>query len=53
MIGKYFSDGGDDIPVETLRNYYVSKKDDVTSKGTEIKPEQRLFKIVLANPSKK
>ncbi|WP_448104167.1 hypothetical protein [Pedobacter panaciterrae] len=53
MISKYFSDGGDDIPVETLRNYYVGKKDDVTSKGTEIKPEQKFFKIVPITPNKK
>jgi len=53
MISKYFSDGGDDIPVETLRNYYVGKKDDVTSKGTGIKPEQKFFKIVPITPNKK
>lgn len=53
MIGKYFSDAGDDIPVETLRNYYVRKNDDVTSKGTEIKPGQKFFKIVPVDPNKK
>lgn len=46
MIGKYFSDGGDDLSVETLRNYYVSKKGEVTSKGTGIKAEHKLFKIL-------
>lgn len=54
MIAKYFSDGGKDIAVETLRNYYVGeKKGDVTSKGTEIKRGQKLFRIVPMNPSNK
>lgn len=53
LIGKYFSDGGDDLPVETLRNYYVSKKGDITSKGTEIKTEHKLFKIVPVSPAEK
>ncbi|WP_113664303.1 hypothetical protein [Pedobacter nanyangensis] len=53
MIGKYFSDGGDDIPVETLRNYYVGTKGDVTAKGTEIRPEHKLFKIVPIDPANK
>jgi len=49
LIGKYFSDGGDDLSVETLRNYYVGNKGDVTSKGTEIKAEHKLFRIVPVN----
>lgn len=53
LIGKYFSDGGDDLPVETLRNYYVGNKGDITSKGTEIKPDHKLFRIVPVNPVEK
>lgn len=53
MIGKYFSDGGDDLSVETLRNYYVGKNGDVTSKGTEIKAEHKLFRIVPVSPAEK
>ncbi|MNK40327.1 hypothetical protein D3C87_589730 [compost metagenome] len=49
LIGKYFSDGGDDLSVETLRNYYVGNKGDVTLKGTEIKAEHKLFRIVPVN----
>ena len=53
LIGKYFSDGGDDLSVETLRNYYVGKNGDVTSKGTEIKAEHKLFRIVPVSPAEK
>ena len=55
MISKYFSIGGKDIPTETTRNYFVEKKGDVSTKGTAIKSEQQLFKIIpveniIANP---
>lgn len=53
MISKYFAHGGNDIPVETLRNYYVVKKDDVPVKGTSIKSEHKLFKIVPVKETKK
>lgn len=53
MIGKYFAHGGNDIPVETLRNYYVSKKDDEPVKGTSIQLECKLFKIVPIKGTKK
>lgn len=53
MISKYFSHGGNDIPVETLRNYYVSKKDDEPVKGTSIQSECKLFKIVPVKGTKK
>lgn len=53
MISKYFSHGGNDIPVETLRNYYVSKKDDEPVKGTSIQSERKLFKISPVKGTKK
>ncbi|RQO65480.1 hypothetical protein DBR40_23560 [Pedobacter sp. KBW01] len=53
MIAKYFSHGGKDIPIETARNYFVDKTDDIPIKGTLIQPENRLFKIVPINPAKK
>lgn len=53
MISKYFAHAGNDIPVETLRNYYVNKKDDITVKGTAIQSEYQLFKIVLVKETKK
>ncbi|AMP98675.1 hypothetical protein AY601_1762 [Pedobacter cryoconitis] len=53
MISKYFSHGGNDISVETLRNYYVSKKDDEPVKGTSIQLERKLFKIVPVKGTKK
>lgn len=52
MISKYFAHAGNDIPVETLRNYYVSKKDDVPVKGTSIQSEHKLFKIVPIKETK-
>lgn len=53
MISKYFCHAGNDIPVETLRNYYVVKKDDVPVKGTSIQSEHKLFKIVPVKETKK
>jgi len=53
MISKYFSHGEKDIPIETARNYFVEKKGDVPIKGTAIKEEHQLFKIIPSNPSKK
>jgi hypothetical protein len=53
MISKYFAHGGNDIPVETLRNYYVSKKGDEPVKGTPIQSERKLFKIVPVKGVKK
>lgn len=55
MISKYFSIGGKDIPTETTRNYFVEKKGDVSIKGTQVRSEQQLFRIIpveneLANP---
>ena len=32
LISKYFSIGGNDIPTETTRNYFVEKKGDVAAK---------------------
>lgn len=53
MISKYFAHAGNDIPIETLRNYYVSKKDDIPVKGTTIQSEHKLFKIVPVKEIKK
>lgn len=53
MISKYFAHGGNEIPVETLRNYYVSKKGDEPVKGTSIQSERKLFKIVPVKGTKK
>lgn len=52
MISKYFAHGGNDIPIETLRNYYVNKKDDEPVKGTSIQSERKLFKIVPVKGTK-
>ncbi|WGQ11381.1 hypothetical protein QG516_06910 [Pedobacter gandavensis] len=53
MISKYFAHAGNDIPVETLRNYYVVKKDDVPVKGTSIQSEHKLFEIIPLKETKK
>jgi len=46
MISKYFSHDGRDIPLETSRNYFVEKKGDLPIKGTVIRKEHQIFKIV-------
>lgn len=53
MISRYFSHGGKDIPIETARNYFVEKKGDVASKGTNIKLGQRFFEIIPVKEIKK
>ncbi|WP_316753909.1 hypothetical protein [Pedobacter gandavensis] len=53
MISKYFTHAGNDIPVETLRNYYVVKKGDIPVKGTSIQSEHKIFKIVPVKETKK
>ena len=53
MISKYFAHGCNDIPVETARNYYVSKKENEPVKGTSIQSERRLFEIVPVKGTKK
>jgi hypothetical protein len=53
MISKYFSHGGKDIPFETVRNYFVEKKGDIAAKGIVIKPEHRIFDIVLVREAGK
>jgi hypothetical protein len=52
MISKYFSHGEKDIPIETARNYFVDKKDDIPIKGTSIQSEHQLFKIIHAKREK-
>jgi hypothetical protein len=46
MISKYFSLDGKDIPIETVKNYFTDKRDDVGIKGTAIPSKNKLFKIV-------
>jgi hypothetical protein len=52
MISKYFSHGEKDIPIETIRNYFVEKKGDVAAKGTAIRPEHRIFDVVPVKKDK-
>jgi len=53
MISKYFSYDGRDIPLETSRNYFVEKKGDLPIKGTLIRKEHQIFKIVPVNEVEK
>jgi len=53
MISKYFSHDGRDIPLETSRNYFVEKKGDTPIKGTLIREEHQIFKIVPIEEVKK
>jgi hypothetical protein len=52
MISKYFSIDGKDIPIETTKNYFSDKQDDIGVKGTKVPPENKLFKIVSDTPKK-
>lgn len=52
MISKYFSIDGKDIPIDTAKNYFSDKQNDVGVKGTLVPPENKLFKIV-SDTSKK
>lgn len=51
LLSKYFTHGGKPIPLETARNYFVSKEGDIPAKGTLIPEESRLFRIVPVNQS--
>jgi hypothetical protein len=53
LISKYFSQDGKDIPLETSRNYFTGKKDQVTIKGTAIKEKHQLFEITPIKQAKK
>ncbi|WP_299289350.1 hypothetical protein [uncultured Mucilaginibacter sp.] len=52
MISKYFSLGGKDIPIETAKNYFSDKQNDVSVKGILVPSENKLFKIVFDTPKK-
>ncbi|WP_419802150.1 hypothetical protein [Mucilaginibacter sp.] len=52
MISKYFSIDGKDIPIETAKNYFSGKQDDLAVKGTSVPLDNKLFKIV-PNTAKK
>jgi hypothetical protein len=52
MISKYFSIGGKDIPIETAKNYFSDKTEDVGIKGTAIPPQNKLFKIIPVSVSR-
>jgi hypothetical protein len=52
MISRYFSIDGKDIPIETAKNYFSDKQDDIGVKGTKVPPENKLFKIVADTPKK-
>jgi len=53
MISKYFSIDGKDIPIETVKNYFADKADDISVKGTTIPPQNKLFKITPITVRKK
>ncbi|MCF0057163.1 hypothetical protein [Dyadobacter sp. CY356] len=45
MISRYFLHGGKPIPIETARNYFSGKDNEITVKGTKVKNDHKLFKI--------
>lgn len=46
MVSKYFSIDGKDIPIDTAKNYFSDKQNDIGVKGTLVPPENKLYKIV-------
>ncbi len=52
MLSKYFSIAGKNIPIETAKNYFSDKQNDIGVKGTLVQPENKLFKIVPYTPNK-
>lgn len=52
MISKYFSIDAKDIPIDTAKNYFSDKQNDIGVKGTLVPPENKLFKIVPETPKK-
>lgn len=48
LLSKYFTHGGKPIPLETARNYFVEKTEDIPIKGTVVPEESRVFRIVPA-----
>lgn len=53
MISKYFSQDGKDIPLETSRNYFIGKKNEITIKGTSVREKHQLFEIIPIKETKK
>jgi hypothetical protein len=48
LLSRYFVTDKQDINLETARNYFPSDSPDGRSKGTEIREDKKLFKIVPA-----
>lgn len=46
MVSKYFVYNGKDIPVNTVRNYFVQKDPKDSMKGVKIHDDKKLFRIV-------
>lgn len=46
MVSKYFVYNGKDIPVNTVRNYFVQKAPKDSMKGVKIPEDKKLFQIV-------
>ncbi len=46
IISNYFSDNKKNISIETARNYFVEKKPEERSKGSEVPEDKKLFLIV-------
>ena len=49
MVSKYFVYNGKDIPVNTVRNYFVQKDPKDSMKGVKIPEEKKLFGIIPKN----
>ena len=46
MVSKYFVYNGKDIPINTVRNYFVQKDPKDSMKGVKIPDDKKLFQII-------
>lgn len=53
MISKYFSDGGDDIPIQTARNYFKGNGEYIKTKSDSNNPKEHFFTILSVKQVKK
>lgn len=46
LVARYFSYEGKDVSSDTVRNYFVKKKEEEATKGSKVREGMKLFRIV-------
>jgi hypothetical protein len=49
MIARYFTHGGNEIPIDTARNYFPAKKDERSAKFITIDDKDKIYEIKISN----